>query len=727
MDRPRDGAEPVRISRRVFTLGLLASGALAARIPAASANGVELNHWIVIAPDGTITVRVAQMEMGAGTLTAMTQLIAEELEADPAKLRTEFVDLAKHLRKGWLYGRTATAESIGVKLAEKELRAAGATLRTMLVQAAALRWNVSATHCSVHKGIITHSATGQTLAYSEVAADAARLRVPRPGTVPLKKPEDWQVIGQPARRIDGPEKVNGTAIFGIDVRLPGMKHAAIAMSPIFGGRVKSFEPRQVAGRPGVLAIFPIQNGAAIAVVADLWWQAHTALEALDIEWESGDDTRGSSDILEALANGLDDGRGDIVRDDGDVDSALAHAHRTLTADYSFPYLDHATMEPMNCTALVTQDRFEVWAPTQMPESAFRAAAQEAGMTLGQGNLHPTLIGGGFGRRQFSDFVRQAVQVARRMRGVPVKLVWSREDTMRHSYYHPANAARLRAGLDVDGKVVAWEHRAASVSTNPIYSTIGADSLPYAIMNVRVSRLARRARVPIGPYRGVAFTHTAFMTQCFVDELAEVAGTDCYRFQRALLDPERMPQAIPQGQQRDALSPPERAARLRAVLDEVAVRSGWDTPLPAGRGRGLAVSEQASAYFAIVAEVTLDGRGWFKTDRVVVAGDPGLLVNPDLAVAQVEGCVAFGLTTVMYGEITLEGGAVVQGNFDEYPILRMNEMPVVETHWVLSGRDWGGCGESVACAVIPAVVNAIHAAGGPRIRSLPLKNHALLTR
>jgi isoquinoline 1-oxidoreductase beta subunit len=707
---------------------MLASGALAACIPAAQAGeGAEVNHWIVVAPDNTITVRVAQMEMGGGTLTAMAQLVAEELEADPAALRAEFVDIALHVRKGWLYGRTATAESIGVKLAEKQLRVAGATLRTMLVEAAALRWAVPPGQCAARGGVITHAPSGRTLTFAAVATEAARLRVPPPGAVRLKAAGDWTVIGKPLRRIDGPSKVDGTAKFGIDISLPGMRHAAVAMSPTFGGRVKSYDPRQVAGRPGVLGVFTIQDGAAVAIVAKLWWQAHQAVEALDIEWEPGADPRGSEAIAGTLADALDSGAAEIVRDDGDVDAALTGAHRTVTADYSFPYLEHATMEPLNCTALVTKDRFEVWAPTQVPEAAFRAAAEEAGMTLGQGNLHPTLMGGGFGRRQMSDFVRQAVQIARRMRGTPVKLVWSREDTMRHGYYHPANAARLRAGLDAAGRVVAWEHRAASVSTNPIYSTIGAESLPYAIGNVRVSRAARRARVPIGPYRGVAFTHTAFMAQCFVDELAEAAEIDCYRFQRALLDPERMPERIPRGQLRDALSPAERATRLRAVLDEVALRSNWDRPLPAGRGRGLAVSEQASAYFAVVAEVTLDGKGWFRTDRVTVAGDPGLLVNPDLARAQVEGCAAFGLTTAMYGEITLEDGAVVQGNFDSYRLLRIEEMPRVETHWVLSGRDWGGCGESVACAIVPAVVNAIRAAGGPRVRSLPLKNHFLTTR
>jgi isoquinoline 1-oxidoreductase beta subunit len=719
-----------RISRRAFTLGLLASGTLAARIPAtraAGVRGVDVNHWILVAPDGAVTVRVAQMEMGAGTLTAMTQLIAEELEADPARLSTEFVDIAEHLRGGWLYGRTATAESIGVKLAEKELRVAGATLRTMLVEAAARRWNVAPAECAARSGIVTHMPTGRTLTFGEVAAEASRLRVPRPGTVRLKKAEDWSIIGKPLRRIDGPAKVDGTAIFGIDVRLPGMRHAAVAMSPTFGGSVKSYDPRRAAGMPGVLGVFRIQDGAAIAIVAELWWQAHTALDALDIEWEPGGDLRGSSDIAGALAEALDGEAAEIVRDDGDVDAAIAEARRTVTADYAFPFLDHATLEPMNCTALVTNDRFEVWAPTQMPEAAFRAAASEAGMTLGQGNLHPTLIGGGFGRRQLSDFVRQAVQIARQMRGTPIKVVWSREDTMRHGRYHPANAARLRAGLDGNGRVVAWEHRAASVSTNPVYSTIGADSLPYAVDNVRVSRAVRGARVPIGPYRGVAFTHNAFMTQCFVDELAEAAGLDCYRFQRALLDPRRMPASIPRGQLRDDLSPVERATRLRAVLDEVALKSGWDRPLPAGRGRGLAVSEQASAYFAVVAEVTLDGKGWFSTDRVVVAGDPGLLVNPDLAEAQVEGCVAFGLTTAMYGEVTLEAGSVAQGNFDTYRLLRIAEMPRIETHWLLSGRHWGGCGESVACAIIPAVVNAVRAAGGPRIRSLPLKNHSLSPR
>jgi isoquinoline 1-oxidoreductase beta subunit len=387
------------------------------------------------------------------------------------------------------------------------------------------------------------------------------------------------------------------------------------------------------------------------------------------------------------------------------------------------------MEPMNCTALVSEDRFEVWTPTQVPETAIAIAAEAAGMDVSQGELHPTLMGGGFGRRQNSDFVRQAMLIAKAMKGTPIKLLWSREDTTRRGPFRPASLSRLRAALDDRGNVTAWWHRIAAHSASPVQSTYGADSLLYAVPNMRADVAVREPVVPEAPMRGVAFSMNCFVTQSFVDELAVAAGADSYAFQRALLDPEKAGEYVPPSvfPDFDNVPPKVRAARLRAVLDEAAATSDWGAPLGPNRGRGIAVNEEGTSYFAAVVEATLDGEGWFSVDRVVVAGDPGFLVNPGIATAQVEGSVAFGLTSAIYGEITLRGGAVEQSNFHDYPILLLDEMPRVEVHWVLNQEIWGGVGEPASAVVIPALTNAIYNAGGPRIRALPLKNHRIVKR
>jgi isoquinoline 1-oxidoreductase subunit beta len=399
----------------------------------------------------------------------------------------------------------------------------------------------------------------------------------------------------------------------------------------------------------------------------------------------------------------------------------------LEAEYFVPYLEQATMEPMNCTALVHDRGFEVWAPTQVPESAMKIAAKVAGFPISRGELHVTHLGGGFGRRLHSDFVSQAVQIATQMKGTPVKLVWTREETMRHSFYRPASLSRIRGGIDANGKPSAWAHRIVAQSESDVLSTFGADKLLYAIPNVLIDRVVKQSPVPAGAMRGVGFTTNCFVTQSFVDELARAAGMDVYQFQRALLDSDTTRIAVGKAPLDDDLTPEARVEHLRAVLDVVASKAAWGEPLGQNRGRGIAAHEQAGAFYAVVVEVTLDGKGWFKVDRVVVAGDPGLLANPNNADAQVEGSVAFGLTSAMYGEITLSGGRVVEGNFGDYQILRCDELPQVEIHWVLGRQFWGGVSESVVGVVIPALTNAIYDAGGPRIRSLPLKNQKIVER
>jgi isoquinoline 1-oxidoreductase beta subunit len=451
---------------------------------------------------------------------------------------------------------------------------------------------------------------------------------------------------------------------------------------------------------------------------------------MPIVWDAGPAATLSSEaIRDDLYAGLEAQPELTLRDDGDVEPALAAAATRLEAEYYVPYLEHATLEPMTCTALVTDERFEVWAPTQVPETAISIAAQAAEMDVSAGDLHSTLMGGGFGRRQMSDYVRQAVEIAKAMRGTPIKLLWSREDTTQNGFYRPPSVSRVRAGLDAGGHLTAWWHRVVSHARDPVQSTFGADSLLYAVPHMRVDQVVRDPYLPAAPMRGVGYAMNCFVTQSAVDELAVAAGVDTYSFQRALLDPAKAhdyvpPSAFPDF---DGIDPATRAARLRAVLDEAARRSGWTRPLRPGGGRGIAVNEEASSYFAAVAEVTLDGEGWFRVDRVVVAGDPGFLVSPDAATAQVEGSVAFALTSAMYGEITIRDGAVVESNFHDYLMLRIDEMPQVEVHWAPNRDVWGGIGEPAASVVIPAVTNAIYDAGGPRIRVLPLKNHRIERR
>jgi isoquinoline 1-oxidoreductase beta subunit len=454
---------------------------------------------------------------------------------------------------------------------------------------------------------------------------------------------------------------------------------------------------------------------------------------MPIEWDGGAwATADNASIFSNLQTGLDGPPDKVLRNDGDVNSAMSAAAQTLEAVYHLPYLEHATMEPMNCTALVTDDGFEVWAPTQAPERAIKIAAKAAGMPVSKGNLHVTHMGGGFGRRQNSDFVRQAVKIAKAMKGTPVKLLWSRKETIQHSFFHPTNLSRVRAALDSDGNPIAWSHRLVAPSTNGGVALLGADSLLYAVPNMMVDFVIRRSHVPEGQMRGVGFANNGFVAQCFIDELARAANKDVYAFQHDLLDPNKTPAMVPpgkiEGQVIHDVSSGDRAARLRSVLDEAAKRADWHKPLGSNSGRGIAVHEQADAYYAVVVEVTLDGTGWFNIDRIIVAGDPSFLLNPKNADAQVEGSVVFGLNSAMYGEITIQKGRVVESNLEDYRILRFPDVPTVEIHWVLSRKsEWGGIGDPVVPPIAPALANAIYDAGGPRIRSLPLKNHKIVNR
>ena len=670
------------------------------------------------------------MEMGQGAMTAMAQLIAEELEVDWSKLKTEFISMTTHLNRGGAYGRVVTVGSEGVSRSQLLLRTVGAQIRTMLVRAAARRIGAVEKDLAAEGSVVTHAPTNMKFTYAELAADAATMPVPDPASITLKDPANWKFIGQSLPRIDFPAKVNGTSIYCIDIRLPGLKCAAVAISPVFGGTLKSYDAGVALARPGVRRV--VELDGAIAVVAENWWQAKLALDQMPKEWSNGDaGSIDSSMIATSLHAALDGPPQQILRNDGDVASSVKSATKALEVEYFVPYLEHATMEPMNCTAVVNDLTFEVWAPTQVPEFALEAAAAVAGLPVRNGTLHIAQIGCGFGRRQESDFVVQAVQIARTMKGTPVKLVWSREDCTQHGFYRPTILSRFRGDLDHDGNLIAWTQRIAASSGDREKAQFGSDSLLYAIPNMRVEFSVSKSHVPQGQMRGVGFGAHGFMTQSFIDELARTAGKDAYEFQRTLLDPGRTPGSVPtptvDNQITHRISPRERAARLRAVLDEAARRADWTSPLGEGRGRGIATQEQANSYYAVVVELTLDGKDWFTVDRVIVVGDPGFLVNPHNADAQIEGSVAFALTSAIYGEITIENGRVAERNFFDYKMLQIDEMPPVEVYWLLSRTDWGGIGDPAVAPVIPALTNAIYDAGGPRIRSLPIKNYKIVKR
>jgi isoquinoline 1-oxidoreductase beta subunit len=727
------------LSRRSFVVSAgMAVGTLAVgfrfspvRREAMKGSSGEIFNWIVVTSDNFVTIRIAQMEMGQGAITTMAQLLAEELDADWSKIRTEFISISTHLARHG-YGRTETSSGVGLRMSEHPLRIVGAQIRAMLIKAAAQRLGVPDSEFVTQDSAVVHPSTGRSVAYGDLAEDAAKLDVPDTDSVRLKNRSDWKYLGHSMPRLDLPAKIDGSAIFGADVKLDGMKYAGIVISPTFGGKLKSYDARAALSFPGVSKVVSVKGiesahtDDAIAVVAESWWQATKALNGMPIKWDRGSLANDTS-ILAGLRAGLEGAPHRVVREYGDVQLAMSTAVRTLEEEYFVPYLEQATMEPMNCTALVTDDRFEIWAPTQHPEDAIQAAAQAAGMSVNSGELHATLLGGGFGRRINIDFISQAVHIAKAVKGVPVKLLWSREQTTRHSFYRQASLSKIRGGLDTNGELAVWTHRVVAQSTDEVHSTLGAGSLLFAIPNMKVEFTVRPSDVPEGSMRGVGYSINCFSVQSFIDETARATGSDAYQFQRNLLDPAKISPYVPRAEYDHDIQPSERAARLRAVLDEAAIKAGWGTSMGPNQGRGIAAHEQSGGFWAAVVEVTLNVDGSLKVDRVVVAGDPGSLAHPDNASAQVEGCVAFGLSSALYGEITIADGSVVESNFHDYQILRMNEMPRVETHWIVDREFWGDVSQAVVSLMAPALTNAIYDAGGPRIRSLPVKNQKIVRR
>lgn len=686
------------------------SQAKAAPLP----TGSELTAWIVIRPDETVIVRVARAEVGQGTATALAQLVAEELDCDWSKVKVEHPSPNESLARQRVYRDFVTSQSRGVRGSQEYMRQAGATARAMLIDAAATLWKVPAAELSVANGIVSHRASNKRTTYGKLAAQAAARREPDQRTTRLTEPKDWEVAGKSVNRLGNAEVLDGRAIYGIDMSLPGLLCAAIKDAPVFGAKLKSFDADAVAAKPGVRHVLKVGE-TAVAVVADTWWQAKKAIDILPAEWEETPEGNVSSQsIAEHLKDGLEVREGFIGTAHGDALKAIGSAQKKVEAIYAMPYLHHAALEPMNATARWSPAKLEVWAPTQNAEGAHAAAAEAGGMKPSQVEFSRTLTGGSFGRRGRHDAIRQVVLIARQIPNVPVKLIWSREEDTRHGFYRPATQAKLVGGIDEKGEVSGLILRISSQSIlaaqsqqrgkdprmfQGLFAEAGEAQLGYSIPNLYIDHVLRSSHVPVGSWRGVHSNQNAIYLECFVDELAVAAGKDPYDFRRGMM---------------------RSHAKHLATLTAAGEKAGWGRPAPNGIYRGIAQAMAFGTYAAAVAEVWVH-QGVVSVRRIVLALDPGNIVNPNLVMAQIEGQVAFGLSALFYQEITIKDGRTVEGNFDTYGVLRIAEMPVVESVLVPSGGFWGGVGEAAIPVVAPAVLNAIYAATGKRVRSLPLKN------
>ncbi|MCV9963308.1 molybdopterin-dependent oxidoreductase [Pararhizobium sp. BT-229] len=671
----------------------------------------EINAWIVVQRDETVIIRVARSEMGQGSLTGLAQLVVEELECDWSMVTTEYVTPGRNLARGEVWGDFQTGGSGSIRESHESLRQAGAAARLMLIAAAANEWGVRVEECTVAKGVITHSASGRRASYGKVAAAAAGM--PFPKSITLKDPKDWTVAGQSLRRLDTADKLTGKQLYGIDVVLPGMLNAAIRACPVAGGKLSSFDAATVASMPGVRKVIQVGE-TAVAVVADRWWQARTAVEALPITWDEGPNTGVSSaSIAEMLTDGFSATDAFAGTEAGDAAGALAQAAKTITADYSYPYQAHAAMEPINATARFTPEKCEVWVPTQNGTAALNEAAAASGLPVENCEVYKLHLGGGFGRRLYQDFVRQAVLIAKELPGTPVKLIWTREEDMTHDAYHPTTRCRLVGGLDEQGNLTGlrmricgqsiratWApHRVDGNKDPHMFHGLTSETFGYSIPNLLIEFVMRNPPMTPGAWRGVHLNQNFVYLESFIDELAHAAGKDPLAFRRTLL-----------------ASHPKQLA----VLDAVASRVGWDTPPPANVHRGIAVAYGYASYVAAVAEVSVDA-GRLKIHRIVCATDVGYAVNPELLERQAEGACTFGLSAALYGECTVDGGAISVTNFDTYEVLRLADMPAIETIVMQTGGFWGGGGEPPIAVAAPAVLNAIFAATGKRIRNLPIRN------
>ncbi len=662
------------------------------------------NAWLRIGADDSVLVIVDRSEMGQGVATSLPMLLAEELEADWTKVQIEFAPADKAYINP-LFGLQGTGGSSSIRAAWTPLRKAGAAAREVLIAAAAQRWGVKATECHAERGAVVHAKSKRRLRYGQLATRAATLPVPT--DVPLKDRKDWHIAGKPTKRLDTPSKTNGRAKFGIDTWVPGLRVAVVARSPVFGGKVKSFDATAAKAVEGVHTVVQISSG--IAVVASGYWPAKLGRDALKVEWDEGPGATVSSASISQLFTERAGQSGAVARHDGDPEGTLGGAASKVDADYELPFLAHTTMEPMNATAHVRADGVDIWAPTQFQQGAQGLGAQIGGVPPEKVQVHTTYLGGGFGRRFELDFIQEALE-ASKAAGAPVKVIWSREDDIRNSQYRPANFHRMHAGLGADGRPVAWTHRVvapsimARVFPNMVQNGLdgeaveGGMGMPYAVPNVHVDYVLTDTGIPVGFWRSVNNSFNAFAVESFIDECAAAAKADPFEYRRGLLT---------------------NAPRHRGVLELAAAKAGWGTPAPAGRARGIAVFKSFESFVAQVAEVSVSPAGEVRVHRVVCAVDCGQYVNPDTIEAQMQGAIVFGLTAALKGAITIDKGRVQQSNFNDYEMLHLAEMPVVEVYIVPSIEAPGGIGEPGTPPIAPAVCNAIFAATGKRIRKLPI--------
>jgi len=717
-----------KIERRSFILGSAAVGsglALGLKIPfgasAVRAQGAtpEINAWVVIKPDDTVVIRIARSEMGQGTLTGLAQMVAEELECDWAKVTTEYPTPGESVKRKRIWGDFSTGGSRGIRMSHEYVRKGGATARMMLVQAAANGWNVPVSECTAANSVITHKPSGRTITYGKVAEAAAKLTLPE--NPPLKDPKEWKLIGKSVKRLDTMGKVTGAQVYGFDLKLPGMLNAAIKDCPVFGGKVKSFEADKVKGMPGVKHVLQVGD-SGVTVVADTWWHAKVALDALPIVWDEGPNAQVSSaSIKKMLDEGLNAEQAFVRNQNGDVKAAVAGAAKKIESVYFYPFLNHAPMEPMNATAKYTPERCEVWVPTQNGEAAFAATTAASGLPADKCEVYKINLGGGFGRRgAFHDYVTQAVLIAKQIPGVPVKLLWTREEDMTHGRYHPVMQAKLTGAFDASGNLTGLHCRLSGQSiitaVFPQLLQDGRDNLTfqgfdpsgdfafgYTVPNLLIDHAMRNTHVPPGFWRGVNINQNAIFMECFMDELAQAAGQDPLEFRRKLM---------------------AKHPKHLAVLNAVASRADWGKPAPQGVHRGLAQMMAFGSYVAACAEVSVTDGTKVKVHRIIAATDCGYAVNPAQIERQVSGSFVYGLSALFMEECTVKDGRIEQTNFHDFDSMRIAQMPKVESIIMPSGGFWGGVGEPTICVAAPAVLNAFSAATGKRIRTFPLKNHGI---
>jgi isoquinoline 1-oxidoreductase beta subunit len=725
--------ETFDMNRRSFLISTAAVGgglALGLQLPfgpaaAQAADGTpEINAWVVIRPDDTVVVRVVRSEMGQGTITGLAQLVAEELECDWSKVITEYPTPGESVRRKGIWGSFSTGGSRGIRTSHEYVRKGGAAARMMLVQAAANQWQVPVSECTAANSVITHRPTGRTVTYGKVADAAAKVAAPDPKSITLKNPQDWKIAGKPMKRLDTRDKVTGKQVYGFDLKLPGMLNAAIMECPVFGGKIRRFDASRARGMKGVSKVVQVGD-SAVAVVADTWWYAKTALAAVSIDWDTGENAKVSSaSIAEVLKAGLSAEQAFVGNQNGDARGALSGAAKKLEAVYSYPYQNHAPMEPMNATARYTADRCEVWVPTQDGEASFAAVLAASGLPADKCEVYKINLGGGFGRRgAFQDYVTQAVLIAKQMPGTPVKLLWSREEDMRQGRYHPVMQCKLTGAFDGGNNLTGLHMRLsgqsilASVRPALVEKDNGRDglsfqgvaqsgehSIGYTFPNLLIDHAMRNPHVPPGFWRGVNINQNAIFIECFMDELAHAAGEDPVAFRRRFM---------------------AKHPRNLGVLNAVAERIGWDRPAPRGIHRGIAQMKAFNSFVAAACEISVEGGNKVKIHRIVAATDPGYAVNPAQIERQIAGSFVYGLSALFMQECTVKDGRIEQENFHQYNSMRIAQMPKVESIVMPTGGTiWGGIGEPTICVAAPAVLNAFFKATGKRIRSVPLKNHGI---